>query len=46
VNSEVADWIQEATVLNVESGDFFKTGKLPEESQGAFYINHSFNLVK
>jgi lipopolysaccharide transport system ATP-binding protein len=46
VNSEVADWIQEATVLQVESGDFFKTGKLPEESQGSFYINHSFNLMK
>ena len=46
VNSEVADWIQEATVLQVESGDFFKTGKLPEESQGSFYINHSFNLLK
>lgn len=46
VNSEVADWIQEATVLQVEAGDFFKTGKLPEDSQGNFYINHSFNLVK
>ncbi len=46
VNSEVADWIQEATVLMVESGDFFKTGKLPEESQGSFYINHSFNFIK
>ncbi len=44
VNSEVADWIQEATVLEVESGDFFKTGKLPEESQGNFYINHSFSI--
>lgn len=44
VNSEVADWIQEATVLEVESGDFFKTGKLPEDSQGSFYINHSFSL--
>ncbi|MFN8114714.1 MAG: ABC transporter ATP-binding protein [Bacteroidia bacterium] len=44
VNSEVADWIQEATVLQVESGDFFKTGKLPEESQGSFYINHSFSI--
>lgn len=44
VNSEVADWIQEATVLDVESGDFFKTGKLPEDSQGSFYINHSFSV--
>jgi lipopolysaccharide transport system ATP-binding protein len=44
VNNEVADWIQEATVLQVESGDFFKTGKLPEESQGSFYINHKFSM--
>ncbi len=44
VNGEVADWIQEATVLPVEAGDFFKTGKLPEESQGNFYINHSFSM--
>lgn len=44
VNSEVADWIQEATVLDVESGDFFKTGKLPEQSQGNFYITHQFSI--
>ena len=44
VNGEVADWIQEATTLEVESGDFFNTGKLPEESQGSFYINHSFSM--
>jgi lipopolysaccharide transport system ATP-binding protein len=44
VNGEIADWMQEATVLHVESGDFFKTGKLPEESQGSFYINHNFSI--
>lgn len=44
VNSEIADWIQEATMLDVENGDFFKTGRLPEESQGNFYLNHSFSL--
>lgn len=44
LNAEVADWIQEATTLEVESGDFFKTGKIPEESQGSFYINHSFSI--
>lgn len=45
VNGEVADWIQEAAVLQIESGDFYKTGKLPEDSQGSFYLNHSFKLV-
>jgi lipopolysaccharide transport system ATP-binding protein len=44
INGEIADWIQEAVVLQVEAGDFFNTGKLPENSQGNFYINHSFSL--
>jgi lipopolysaccharide transport system ATP-binding protein len=44
VNNDVADWIQEATTLEVEAGDFFKTGKLPEDSQGNFYINHTFSM--
>jgi lipopolysaccharide transport system ATP-binding protein len=44
VNGDVADWIQEAAMLSVESGDFFSTGKLPEDSQGSFYINHSFTI--
>jgi lipopolysaccharide transport system ATP-binding protein len=44
VNGEVADWIQEAAVINVEAGDFFHTGKLPEDSQGNFYVHHSFSL--
>ncbi len=44
VNGDIADWIQEATTLDVEAGDFFKTGKLPEESQGSFYMNHSFSI--
>jgi lipopolysaccharide transport system ATP-binding protein len=44
VNGEVADWIQEAAVICVEAGDFFHTGKLPEDSQGNFYVHHSFSL--
>jgi len=44
VNNEIADWIQEAGTLEVESGDFFSTGKLPPEGQGVFYIKHSFQL--
>ena len=45
VNGEVADWIQEATILQVESGDFYNTGKLPESSQGNFYMEHSFERI-
>lgn len=44
VNGEIADWIQEAAVISVESGDFFNTGKLPDDTQGSFYVNHSFKL--
>jgi lipopolysaccharide transport system ATP-binding protein len=43
-NGDVADWLPEAFVLRVESGDFFRSGKLPQESQGTFYIDHSFQL--
>lgn len=44
VNNEIADWIQEAGVFDVEVGDFYNSGKLPPEGQGNFYINHSFQL--
>ena len=43
-NGLITDWIQEATVLKVEAGDYFNTGKLPEESQGSFYIDHRFSI--
>jgi lipopolysaccharide transport system ATP-binding protein len=44
VNGNVADWIQEAAVITVEAGDFYHTGKLPEDSQGSMYVNHSWKL--
>jgi lipopolysaccharide transport system ATP-binding protein len=43
-NGEIADWIQEAAVLNVEDGDFFRTGKLPPDGQASVLIDHSFVL--
>jgi lipopolysaccharide transport system ATP-binding protein len=46
VNGEIADWIQEATVLDIESGDFFKTGRLPEDGQGSTYVNHSYKILQ
>ncbi len=45
VNGDIADWIQEATVLDIESGDFFKTGRLPDEGQGSVYVDHNFSLL-
>jgi lipopolysaccharide transport system ATP-binding protein len=45
VNSEVADWLQDAGSFFIESGDFFHTGKLPPEGQGNFFIDHSFSIL-
>ena len=45
VNGEISDWIQEATVLDIESGDFYKTGKVPEEGQGTVYVNHNYTMI-
>jgi len=44
VNGEISDYLQNAGSLIVESGDFYKTGKLPPEGQGNFFIEHHFNL--
>lgn len=43
-NGEIADWIQEAGSFIVEAGDFYKSGKLPPEGQGSFFMEHSFIL--
>jgi lipopolysaccharide transport system ATP-binding protein len=42
VNEEVADWIQNAATVNVEPGDFFKSGRLPPAEQGPFLVAHSW----
>jgi lipopolysaccharide transport system ATP-binding protein len=44
VNGDIADWIQEAGTFTVESGDFYRSGKLPPEGQGSIFIEHSFSL--
>lgn len=44
VNGEIADYLQNAGSIFVESGDFYKTGKLPPEGQGNFFIDHHFKL--
>ena len=44
VDKEISDWIQNAFYFEVESGDFFYTGKLPPEGQGIFFIDHEFRL--
>jgi lipopolysaccharide transport system ATP-binding protein len=44
VNHEVADLILDAAYLDVESGDYYGTGKLPPPGQGNFLMNYSFSL--
>lgn len=41
----VADWVQDGGQVQVESGDFFKTGRLPPQLQGDFLIPHEFELL-
>jgi lipopolysaccharide transport system ATP-binding protein len=44
VRGDVADWVKNAGSFYVEEGDFFRTGKLPSEGQGTFYMKHSFKM--
>lgn len=44
VGGEIADWIQNAGMLEVAPGDYFKSGKLPPADQGAFLLAHSWDV--
>lgn len=43
VNGEISDWIQSAAEIQVESGDFYKTGKLPPDTQGNFLMDFTIS---
>jgi lipopolysaccharide transport system ATP-binding protein len=45
VAGNVADWVQGAGSIDVTAGDFFKTGKLPPADQGAFLVEHAWEVV-
>lgn len=45
VNGEVADYMLNAGGFDVESGDFFGTGKMTADDQGTFLVDHSFSLT-
>jgi lipopolysaccharide transport system ATP-binding protein len=42
VNGEIVDWIQSAFIVNVEDGDYYKTGRLIGRDQGDILIAHSW----
>jgi lipopolysaccharide transport system ATP-binding protein len=44
INGEVADWIKNAGRFDVEAGDFYGSGRMPDAGQGCFVMNHTFTL--
>jgi lipopolysaccharide transport system ATP-binding protein len=42
IEGNVADWIKNAAVLDVESGDYYGTGIIPERRNGMFLFDHRF----
>jgi lipopolysaccharide transport system ATP-binding protein len=42
VNGEIVDWMQTAFIINVEDGDYYKTGKLISRDQGDVLIAYSW----
>jgi lipopolysaccharide transport system ATP-binding protein len=42
--SEILDWLQDAGKINVESGDFYQTGKVAPEGQGKVFLNYSVSI--
>jgi lipopolysaccharide transport system ATP-binding protein len=46
VGKEIADWIQNAGFIEVETGDFFGSGRLPPRDQGDFLVKHSWTLAQ
>jgi lipopolysaccharide transport system ATP-binding protein len=46
INGIVADWIQNASLFDVEGGDFYGTGRLPlpEWGRGFFLVDHTLSF--
>ena len=40
VRGVIADWIKNAYTINVEAGNYYNTGRLPESGQGIILIDH------
>jgi lipopolysaccharide transport system ATP-binding protein len=43
-NYTVVDYVQRAASLSVEAGDFFGTGRLPNQSNGPLLVDHQWTL--
>jgi lipopolysaccharide transport system ATP-binding protein len=44
INNDISDWVQNAGIFHVEAGDFYLSGKLPQDGQAHFYIGHHFEI--
>jgi lipopolysaccharide transport system ATP-binding protein len=42
IKGEIVDWMQNAFIINVEDGDYYKTGKLLDRTAGDILIAHSW----
>ncbi|MCX5713095.1 MAG: ABC transporter ATP-binding protein [Candidatus Omnitrophica bacterium] len=45
VNSCLADWVQNAGKFEVQAGDFYRTGLLPDSCQGNLLIEHEWSVA-
>lgn len=44
VNGFISSWIKEVAIFEVVFGDFFGTGKLPDQNQGSFLIKQTWEI--
>lgn len=44
VAGTVSDYIQSAAIVAVESGDYFGSGKLPQQGHGNYLLDHSWEV--
>jgi lipopolysaccharide transport system ATP-binding protein len=44
VNGAVSDWITDVAMFEVESSDFYGTGRIPPASHGRFLVKHSWSI--
>ncbi|MDQ3473778.1 MAG: ABC transporter ATP-binding protein [Acidobacteriota bacterium] len=41
-NGSLADWVKDAGWFDVDAGNYYNSGKLPQEGQGDFLVRHRF----
>ena len=46
VKGVIADWIQDAVVIDIDDGDFFGTGRTYSATEGQFYIPHAIEIAE